>query len=137
VGGADRTPADGRAGVAQEIQRVFVAAKRHRPGQAAPQSSFDKVDRRVTVYYFYLWDADFGPAFIKVCAYFPYAIRVWLNGHGCAKRQAVKAGLGFTELSKGFAAATDPAGLQAICYRLGRGRSRCSSPAGWPGCPCR
>jgi hypothetical protein len=28
--------------------------------------------RRVTCYYFYLWDQDFGPAFIKVCAYFPY-----------------------------------------------------------------
>jgi hypothetical protein len=25
-------------------------------------------DRRVTCYYF-LWDADFGPAFIKVCAF--------------------------------------------------------------------
>ena len=27
-----------------------------------------KADRRVTCYYFYLWDQDFGPAFIKVCA---------------------------------------------------------------------
>jgi hypothetical protein len=30
----------------------------------------------VTCFYFYLWDADFGPAFIKVCAYFPYPIKV-------------------------------------------------------------
>jgi hypothetical protein len=38
-----------------------------------------------------------------------------------AKRQAVKAGIGFTELSNGFASAADPAALQAICDRLGPG----------------
>ena len=27
--------------------------------------------------YFYLWDADFGPAFVKICAYFPYPGKVW------------------------------------------------------------
>ena len=44
------------------------------PGQdstGTPRWSFYKADRRVTCYYFYLWDADFGPAFVKVCAYFP------------------------------------------------------------------
>ena len=35
------------------------------------------------------------------------------------QRQAVRAGIGFTELSNGFAATDDPAGLQAICDRLG------------------
>ena len=70
---------------------------------------------------FYLWDADFGPGFIKVCAYFPYPAKIWINGHEWAKRQATKAGIGFTELSNGFAATDDPAGLQAICDRLGPG----------------
>ena len=28
--------------------------------------------------YFHLWDTDFGPAFIKVCSYFPYPIKVCL-----------------------------------------------------------
>jgi DNA-binding transcriptional ArsR family regulator len=76
-------------------------------------------DRRVTCFYFYLWDQDFGPGFIKVCAYFPYPVKVWLNGHEWAKRQATAAGIGFTELSNGFATCTDPDGLQAICDRLG------------------
>ena len=62
-----------------------------------------------------------GPAFIKVCAYFPYPIKVWLNGHEWAKRQATQAGIGFTELSNGFATCDDPAALQAICDRLGPG----------------
>ena len=48
-------------------------------------------------------------------------MKVWINGHEWAKRQATKAGIGFTELSNGFAAADDPAALQAICDRLGPG----------------
>ena len=66
-------------------------------------------------------DADFGLAFIKICAYFPYPGKIWFNGHEWAKRQAVKAGLGFRELSNGFASCTDPQALQDICDRLGPG----------------
>lgn len=110
-------------GVAQEFQNVWSAYQREDRGYTGRQVwfSFTKADRRVTCYYFYLWDEDFGPAFIKVCAYFPYPIKVWLNGHEWAKRQAIHAGIGFTELSNGFATCTDPAGLQAICDRLGPG----------------
>src|SRR5256886_13511095 len=107
-------------GVAQEFQRVWAAYQRDTK-TAAPQYTFAKADRRVTCYYFYLWDADFGPAFIKVCAYFPYPGKVWINGHEWAKRQATKAGIAFTELSNGFAACADPQALQSICDRLGPG----------------
>lgn len=121
----DRQAATGQSGVAaigvaQEFQRVWTAYERQLPS-GAPQWWFTKADRRVSVYYFYIWDIDFGPAFIKVCTYFPYPAKVWLNGHEWAKRQATHAGLGFTELSNGFAATDDPAVLQAICDRLGSG----------------
>ena len=114
--------ATGRSGVAaigvsQEFQRVWSAYQRDTKA-AAPQYTFAKADRRVTCYYFYLWDQDFGPAFIKVCAYFPYPAKIWVNGHEWAKRQAVKAGIGFTELANGFASCDDPAALQEICDRL-------------------
>ena len=118
----DRQAATGRSGVAaigvaQEWQRVWAAYQRD-TRTAAPQYTFAKADRRVTCYYFYLWDEDSGSAFIKVCAYFPYSAKIWVNGHEWAKRQALKAGIGFTSLSSGFASCTDPAGLQAICDRL-------------------
>jgi hypothetical protein len=106
-------------GVAQEYARVFVGHQRDNAPGKVVSFSFAKTDRRVTCYYFYLWDAEFGPAFIKVCAYFPYPIKIWVNGHEWAKRQAGKAGIGFRELSNGFAEATDPASLQMICDRLG------------------
>src|SRR5512139_700427 len=107
-------------GTAQELQNVFASTQRT-GHNGIPWFSFTKADRRVTCFYFYLWDADFGPAFIKICAYFPYPIKVWLNGHEWAKRQATQAGIEFSELSNGFATCADPAALQAICDRLGPG----------------
>jgi hypothetical protein len=105
-------------GVAQEYANVFTGTPREAPN-GIPWFSFAKADRRVTCYYFYLWDDDFGPGFIKICAYFPYPAKIWINGHEWAKRQASHAGIAFTELSNGFAATDDPAVLQGICDRLG------------------
>jgi hypothetical protein len=104
-------------GVAQEYQNVFAATK-HDLAHGV-WFSFTKADRRVTCFYFYLWDVDFGPAFIKVCAYFPYPVKVWVNGHEWAKRQCARAGIGFSALSNGFASCDDPPALQTICDRLG------------------
>ena len=90
-------------GWAQEFQLVWTARKRDTDPAKPPQFSFAKTERRVTCYYFYVWDEFWGPGFIKVCAYFPYPVKVWLNGHEHAKRAAARAGIGFTELSNGFA----------------------------------
>lgn len=48
-----------------------------------------------------------------------------------AKRQATHAGIGYRELSNGFAASDDLAGLQAICDRLGPATIEASPSAGW------
>jgi hypothetical protein len=105
-------------GVAQEYAKVFTGTQRDAPN-GIPWFAFAKTDRRVSCYYFYLWDEDFGPAFVKICAYFPYPAKIWINGHEWAKRQAAHAGIGYRELSNGFAATDDPAALQTICDRLG------------------
>ena len=86
-----RQAATGRAGVAaigvaQEFAPVFLATK-HTGQTTGVWFSFTKAQRRVTCYYFYLWDDDFGPAFVKVCAYFPYPMKIWINGHEWAKRR--------------------------------------------------
>lgn len=103
--------------VAQEVQKVFMGyARKCKTG--SPQFGFDKADRRVTVFYFYILDPVFGLGFIKICSYFPYPLKMWVNGHEWAKRQAGAEGLGFTELANGFATCQQPARLQAICDRL-------------------
>jgi hypothetical protein len=106
-------------GVAQEFQNVFLGTLRQRTDTGVPDYSFTKADRRVTVYYFYVWDSEFGPGFLKIATYFPYPMKVWINGHEYAKRQCARAGIGFTALSNGFATCTDPQALQAICDTLG------------------
>jgi hypothetical protein len=103
--------------VAQEVQKVFMGYTR-RCKTGSPQFGFDKADRRVTVYYFYILDPTFGLGFIKICSYFPYPLKMWVNGHEWAKRQAAAEGLAFTELANGFATCEDPTRLQAICDRL-------------------
>jgi hypothetical protein len=116
---------DGRYGVvvivcAQEVQKVFMAYDRRKAAFGkAVNFAFEKADRAVTVYYFSVLDPDFGPGFIKLCSYFPYPGKVWLNGHEWAKRQAAKASLAVTELAGGFAACSQPRRLQRICDRLG------------------
>jgi hypothetical protein len=121
----DAAEAEGRTGVVaivatQEFQWVF-SAKNRSPKPGVVSYDFVKEDRRVGMYYFYVLDADFGPGFIKICTYFPYPSKVWLNGHEWAKRQARRAGLGFEELANGFASCEDPPALQAICDRFGPG----------------
>jgi hypothetical protein len=103
----------------QEFAWVF-SARTHRKGKAL-WFEFFREQRRVGVSYFYVLDPDFGPGFIKICTYFPYPARVWVNGHEWAKRQADHAGLPYTALSNGFASCPEPARLQAICDSLAPG----------------
>ncbi len=103
---------------AQEFQWVY-SAKNRSPKPGVVSYDFVKEERRVGVYYVYVLDADFGPGFIKICTYFPYPTKVWLNGHEWAKQQCDHAGVGYTALANGFAACEDPAALQAICDRFG------------------
>ena len=70
-------------------------------------------------FYVYCLDEDFGPFFLKFGTYFPYTAKLCLNGNEWAKRQAAKAGIGFTALDNGFAAVDDIAALQVICDSLG------------------
>jgi hypothetical protein len=122
-------------GVAQEFQRVFTGTTSRAEGGRAPHFSYAKADRRVTAYYFYLVDEVFGPAFIKICAYFPYPVKIWVNGHEYAKRAAAAAGVGFTELANGFAGTEDPTRLAEICGSLGPGAIRVFAERWWARLP--
>jgi hypothetical protein len=105
-------------GRAQEKTGLFRTEKRRNAAGAA----YPWIVRSTGVvnhFYVYAVDADFGPFFLKFCSYFPYNARLCINGHEWAKRQAAKAGIGFTALDNGFATCEDPAALQAICDRLG------------------
>ena len=106
-------------GRAQEKASVMRTERRYDPRTGASYAWLVKASALVNHFYFYCFDAEFGPFFIKFCSYFPYNAKLCINGHEWAKRQAAKKGIGFTPLDNGFAAVDDPARLQAICDRLG------------------
>ena len=79
-------------GVAQEFATVWTGSPTPDRSRHVSAVHLHQDQRRVSFYYFYLWDDDFGPGFIKICSYFPYPIKVWVNGHEWAKRQADQGG---------------------------------------------
>ena len=105
-------------GRAQEKQKVFRTEKRRNPITGASYPWIVSSTAVVNQFYIYAVDADFGPFFLKFSSYFPYNAKLCINGNEWAKRQAAKAGIGFTALDNGFAACDDPLRLQKICARL-------------------
>lgn len=105
-------------GVAQEKASAFKAAKK-KTERGFIDFHWDRQSVAVKHYYYYLEDREFGPAFIKVCSYAPYGIRIYLNGHEWAKKQLAKAGIPFESLDNGFKSCADSERLQAICDSLG------------------
>ena len=105
-------------GRAQEKTRLFRTEKRRdHEGRSYPW--IVKTTGMVNHFYFYCADAGFGPFFLKFCSYFPYNAKLCINGNHWAQRQAARAGIAFEALDNGFAAVSDPAGLQQICDCLG------------------
>ena len=101
-------------GVAQEKAQTFQGKK--------VDGRFEYTrDKAVYVnhYYFYIDDADFGPLFLKVCSYAPWAIKLCLNGHEWAKRQLEKKGIAYEALDNGFLSCTERERLQRTCDSLG------------------
>jgi hypothetical protein len=104
-------------GVAQEKMSGFKARKETRGKRVSFQFSRQSV--YVKVYYFYLQDAEFGPAFIKVGTYAPYPVKVCLNGHEWVKQQLRRARIAFEALDNGFLSCAKAERLQVVCQQLG------------------
>jgi tRNA synthetase class II core domain (G, H, P, S and T) len=103
-------------GVAQERAKAWAATKQV-DGRRI-HFTFNWRSVYVNHYYIYVIDREWGPAFIKVCGYAPYAVKVCLNAHEWAKRQARRRGIPYQALDNGFLDCSDPAALQAICDSL-------------------
>lgn len=103
-------------GIAQEKTNAFKGKKKNQKGYVG----FDYSRQPVFVnhYYFYLYDDDFGEAFIKISTYAPFAMKVYINGHEWAKRQLQKRGIAFESLDNGFLSCAQPERLQEICDEL-------------------
>jgi hypothetical protein len=72
-------------GIAQE-RTLARAATKQRRGRFVDFVFFPK-SVCPNHYYVYVLDPEWGPAFIKICGYAPYPIKICLNGHEWAKQQ--------------------------------------------------
>jgi hypothetical protein len=104
-------------GKAQEKTNVFRTVKViGKDGRKYPW--IGKSTAMVKHLYFYGFDNDFGPFFIKFCTYFPYGAKLYFNGHEYLKRQLTMEGIAFEPLDNGILSCADPKRLQEICDGL-------------------
>ena len=103
-------------GKAQEIAQAYGAVRKDHGTKV--WFEYRRREVRVTYYYVYILDEDFGLFFIKICTYFPFDVKVCFNGHEWAKQQLRRAHIGFEALSNGFLTCTDPGFLQNVCRQL-------------------
>ncbi len=104
-------------GKAQEKASVFRTDKRRN----ADGSTYPWIYRSTTPvnhYYFYLLDRDFGPLFVKFCSYFPYAMKICLNGHEWLKRQLTQRDIAFEPLDNGIRSSAEATRVQRIAATL-------------------
>ena len=104
-------------GVAQEKVRVPRTTRiRTESGGTIPWIIYSTA--MVNVYYFYCYDQDFGPFFLKFCSYFPYPAKLCLNGHEYLKCQLQQRGIAFEALDNGLLSCADAKAAQRIADGL-------------------
>src|SRR4029450_3066303 len=109
-------------GKAQEKASVFRTEKRRHADDGSPCPWIIRSTAMVNHYYFYLVDRDFGLLFIKFCSYFPYAVKVCLNGHEWLKRQLTRRGIAYDPLDNGIRSSAHAARVQQIADTLDAAR---------------
>ena len=105
-------------GKAQEKTPVIRTEKRHNERTGRPYPWLVWSTAMVNHWYWYAVDRDFGPFFLKVCTYFPYTVKVCLNGHEYAKRRLAQSGIAFEALDNGLLSCAAPKRAQSICDRM-------------------
>lgn len=110
-------------GVAQERVSGWRGFRRG-GSNSHPHFCYRRQSLWVNHYYFYVWDREWGPGFIKLCAYAPYPVWAWVNGHEWLKRQLAQRDVGFETLDNGLRACADPATAHRVASTLAAGHLR-------------
>jgi DNA-binding HxlR family transcriptional regulator len=105
-------------GKAQEKARVIRTQRRTNPDTGATYPWLYHSTAMVNHYYFYIYDADFGPLFIKFCSYFPYSVKMCINGNEWLKCQLRHKGIAFEALDNGIYSCAEPNRVQKIADTL-------------------
>jgi hypothetical protein len=105
-------------GKAQEKTAVCRTERRRSPDGQSTYPWIVRSTAMVNHFYWYVFDEDFGPFFLKFCSYFPYNAKVCLNGHEWLKRQLAREGIGYEALDNGLLRCDNPQRAQQLADSL-------------------
>lgn len=74
--------------------------------------------RWVNQFNFYLNDRDFGRMFVRVCPYFPFAARIYINQHHWLAHRMRQEGIRFRQCANAFVRCSNPKRLQQLADAL-------------------
>jgi hypothetical protein len=94
----------------REPERIVIANK---------TNDLSVASRFVYLYYFYLNDPQYGRMFLRICPYFPFNVRLWMNGHNWLACRLQQEGIAFTQRENLFVDCANPHRLQALADGFG------------------
>lgn len=102
-------------GTREGVAVILKARERERIACHYAKTNHVAIEARfVDLYYFYLNDAQCGRMFVRICPYFPFNIRVWMNGHNWLACQMQREGIAFEKRDNLFVACAQPQRLQEL-----------------------
>ncbi len=99
---------------AREPARILVSISQ----QATEQGHWEYKRRWVDQYNFYLNDRAWGRMFVRLCPYFPFSARVYLNQHDWLALRLRERGIRFQPCANAFLRCSDPEQLQQLADAL-------------------
>ncbi len=99
---------------AREPARILVSIAQ----QATEQGHLEYKTRWVDQYNFYLQDRDWGRVFVRVCPYFPFSARVYLNQHAWLANRLREQGIRFQAFANASLHCSDPQILRQLADSL-------------------
>ena len=77
-----------------------------------------RAKRIYTHFYFYIYDEELGPIYLRIGSYPPFEATGYFNGHGFLARWLEKAGIGFKQRENSFVQVDDRDSLQRASDRM-------------------
>jgi hypothetical protein len=99
---------------AREPARILVSIGK----RATEQGHLEYKMRWVDQYNFYIHDRAWGRMFVRICPYFPFPARVYLNQHYWLAQRLQERGIPFLQCANAFLRCRDPQQLQQLADSL-------------------
>jgi hypothetical protein len=99
---------------AREPARILVSIGK----RATEQGHLEYKKRWVDQYNFYIQDRAWGRMFVRLCPYFPFPARVYLNQHYWLAQRLKERGICFLQCANAFLRCRDPQQLQQLADSL-------------------